>query len=152
LDGVAGEGDVLLGERQRLAGGDADLPGDQVELGQDPVPKKLRDAENRTANRTAVERAARPVAPAPATALAASPAAPAGPLPLPSLRKDPSLRFSEGGRALLHLLSVNAMGGERWRGLLDSVPAHRRKMVAQAARHCAETWLRFALELERRAV
>ncbi|MBB4893158.1 ParB-like chromosome segregation protein Spo0J [Streptomyces olivoverticillatus] len=120
----------------------------RIRQGQDPVPKKLRDAENRDVNRpvgrtTTTPAAAPPVAPPP-------PVTDAGPA-LPRLRKDPSLRLTEGGRALLHLLSSHP-GGERTRRLLESVPAHRRTAVAQAARACAESWLRFASELERRAV
>ncbi|MFI1971849.1 ParB/RepB/Spo0J family partition protein [Streptomyces cinnamoneus] len=121
----------------------------RLRKGQDPVPKKLRDDEMR-------QRAATQPAPVPAPADRPEGVPPAGTPstepPLPKLRKDPSLRFSESGRTLLQLLSVHAMGGERWRRLLESVPAHRRTTVAQAARHCAESWLRFAIELERRSV
>ncbi|GAA3035800.1 hypothetical protein GCM10020000_11650 [Streptomyces olivoverticillatus] len=107
----------------------------RIRQGQDPVPKKLRDAENRDVNRpvgrtTTTPAAAPPVAPPP-------PVTDAGPA-LPRLRKDPSLRLTEGGRALLHLLSSHP-GGERTRRLLESVPAHRRTAVAQAARACAES-------------
>lgn len=124
---------------------------ERMRTGQDPVPKKLRDAESRLAAEMTLHTPRRPAPVAPkATADGAQDET--GGAPLPKLRKDPSLRFTEGGRTLLHLLSANAMGGERWRRLLESVPAHRRTMVAQAARHTAETWLRFAIELERRAM
>ncbi|MEU1309577.1 streptomycin biosynthesis protein [Streptomyces cinnamoneus] len=122
--------------------------------GRDPVPKKLRDAESRL--RDDAGTCARPGA-APQPAVPAGPPAPmtgvTGDEPaLLKLRKDPSLRFSEEGRFLLHLLSAHAVGSEKWHRLLDAVPAHRRTAVAQAARHCGESWLRFASELERRAV
>ncbi|MFI9201529.1 ParB/RepB/Spo0J family partition protein [Streptomyces sp. NPDC053048] len=124
----------------------------RIRQGRDPVPKKLRDAENRGRAGEPAVRAAAPASTAPQAATArpvATASVSTEPL-LRTLRTDPSLRFTEGGRALLHLLSAHAMGGERWRGLLDAVPAHRRAAVAQAARHSAEAWLRFAGELERR--
>ncbi|GHF28928.1 hypothetical protein GCM10010218_07600 [Streptomyces mashuensis] len=122
----------------------------RLRRGQDPVPKKLRDAESRETTgpvrRTATDRAT----------AAGSPARPVvtavGEPPLRRLRSDPSLRLTEGGRALLQLLSAHAISGDRWRRLLDAVPDHRRSTVAQAARLCAESWLRFAVELERRAM
>ncbi|MFV8131117.1 streptomycin biosynthesis protein [Streptomyces syringium] len=114
----------------------------RLRLGEDPVPKKLREAESRTAADTSMALRTTPVAAAPVTT--------GGEQPLPNLRRDPSLRFTEGGRALLQLLSAHAMGGERWQRLVESVPAHRTAMVAQAARNCAEAWQRFALELERK--
>ncbi|MEU7136277.1 streptomycin biosynthesis protein [Streptomyces sp. NPDC046261] len=122
----------------------------RIRQGQDPVPKKLRDAESRMQDTQTCAR------PAPAPAVAAAEPAPTGAVntdpPLKKLCKDPSLRFTEDGRALLQLLSAHTLGGTRWRRLLDAVPAHRRAMVAQAARYCGESWLRFAIELERRAV
>ncbi|MFI1252789.1 ParB N-terminal domain-containing protein [Streptomyces netropsis] len=114
----------------------------RLRLGEDPVPKKLREAESRTAADATVALRATPVA--------SSSVATGGEQPLPNLRRDPSLRFTEGGRALLQLLSAHAMGGDRWQRLVESVPAHRTAMVAQAARNCAEAWQRFALELERK--
>ncbi|WP_216591495.1 ParB/RepB/Spo0J family partition protein [Streptomyces brasiliscabiei] len=69
---------------------------------------------------------------------------------LPNLRKDPSLR-TEAGRMLLQMLSVHAIGDEaRWRRLAQSVPGHRAPVLAQAARRCADHWLRLANELEMR--
>ncbi|MCB5165736.1 hypothetical protein LG634_12930 [Streptomyces bambusae] len=69
---------------------------------------------------------------------------------LPTMGKDPSLR-TDAGRTLLHLLSVHALGDETtWRRLARSVPGHRADTLAQAARRCADHWLRFADELETR--
>lgn len=64
------------------------------------------------------------------------------------LRKDPSLRFSEAGRALLQLLSTNALDDEKWRWLVSAVPEHRHADIARAARRCGERWLTFADGLE----
>lgn len=122
----------------------------RLALGQDPVPKKLRDAERRDADVVTSPVGAATSAVAVATPVAAA-AAGDGSSSLSRLRMDPSLRLTEGGRVLLRLLNAHAMGGDRWRRLLEAVPAHRRQTVAQAARHCAASWLRFATELERRA-
>ncbi|WP_149824890.1 ParB/RepB/Spo0J family partition protein [Streptomyces tailanensis] len=69
---------------------------------------------------------------------------------LPNIRKDPSLR-TEAGRMLLQMLSVHSIGDEaKWQRLARSVPGHRAPMLAQAARRCADHWLRLANELEMR--
>ncbi|MCC3774720.1 streptomycin biosynthesis protein [Streptomyces sp. UNOB3_S3] len=127
----------------------------RLALGQDPVPKKLRDAERRDTGAPHVPRAGAPTSPAGdvaavATASVATATRDAS-SSLSRLHMDPSLRLTDGGRTLLRLLNAHAMGGDRWRRLLDAVPAHRRQSVAQAARHCAASWLRFATELERQA-
>ncbi|MFF4158680.1 ParB/RepB/Spo0J family partition protein [Streptomyces sp. NPDC001678] len=124
----------------------------RLALGQDPVPKKLRDAERRGTDvvTSPAREASSAVAVAVATPVAVA-AAGDGSSSLSRLHMDPSLRLTDGGRILLRLLNAHAMGGDRWRRLLEAVPAHRRQTVAQAARHCAASWLRFANELERRA-
>lgn len=66
------------------------------------------------------------------------------------LRNDPTLRFSETGRALLRLLDVRTVTAERWAAIASSVPAHCRDSVAQAALECAQTWRTFAEQLGRR--
>ncbi|MEU4928256.1 hypothetical protein AB0G54_17345 [Streptomyces yokosukanensis] len=69
---------------------------------------------------------------------------------LPNMRKDPSLR-TDAGRMLLQMLSAHSIGDEaKWIRLARSVPGHRADMLAQAARRCADHWLRFANELETR--
>ena len=69
---------------------------------------------------------------------------------LPNMGKDPSLR-TEAGRMLLQMLSVHSIGDEaKWLRLARSVPGHRADVLAQAARRCADHWLRLANELETR--
>lgn len=66
------------------------------------------------------------------------------------LRKDPSLRLAEAGRALLQMLSVPLLlRGDRTRQLVEAVPGHRIASVVRAARGCAQWWLEFAEQLER---
>lgn len=66
------------------------------------------------------------------------------------MRKDPSLR-TDAGRTLLQLLSAHSIGDDaQWDLWMRGVPEHRKDMLAQAARRCADRWLRFANELETR--
>ncbi|MFF2012633.1 ParB/RepB/Spo0J family partition protein [Streptomyces sp. NPDC058195] len=122
----------------------------RIRDGKDPVPPKLREAARQDdapsgpqdrlkAVADGVERGARPrLEPAPVSDTER----------FVNLRKDPSLRFSEAGRALLQLLSTNALDEERWRWLMGAVPEHRNADIARAARRCGERWLTFAEGLE----
>lgn len=67
-----------------------------------------------------------------------------------SLRKDPSLRFSESGRLLLRLLDASTLGPQEWNRLRDNVPMHCTDMIATVARECGQAWHDFATELEHR--
>ncbi|MFI1885941.1 ParB N-terminal domain-containing protein [Streptomyces jumonjinensis] len=69
---------------------------------------------------------------------------------LQRLRKDPSLRFNEVGRALLRWLEVQAVEDKEWERLLDSVPRHCTAAMVELARGCSEVWQEFAAQLERR--
>ncbi|CAM5488684.1 ParB/RepB/Spo0J family partition protein [Streptomyces griseomycini] len=112
---------------------------DRMRRGEDPVAPRAR-----TAPAPGAARAAAPGRPATRTSDAALV------LMLPQLGKDPSLR-TEAGRTLLHLLGLHAIGDEkRWSRLAQGVPAHRAGTLAQAARRCADHWLRLAHELELR--
>jgi ParB-like chromosome segregation protein Spo0J len=70
---------------------------------------------------------------------------------LERMKRDPSLRFSEAGRLLLRLLSMNAVGQEERQKLVETVPAHCAGMAVGLARTYAQTWHDFAEQLERRA-
>ncbi|WP_243859625.1 cell cycle transcriptional regulator TrcR [Amycolatopsis arida] len=70
---------------------------------------------------------------------------------LRTLRGDPSLRLSESGRTLLHLLRVCTVDEAGWDRLRDNVPAHCADLVVRAARECGQAWQEFAVEVERRA-
>ncbi|MFE9096514.1 ParB/RepB/Spo0J family partition protein [Streptomyces sp. NPDC007264] len=116
---------------------------DRIRQGQDPVPGRARAAAGE--QEAAPAPARRPGGRAPARTSAAAIG-----LMLPNLRKDPSLR-TEAGRLLLQMLSLHAIGDEaKWRRLAQCVPAHRSHTLAQAARRCADHWLRLAHELEMR--
>ncbi|MFI0811905.1 ParB N-terminal domain-containing protein [Streptomyces echinatus] len=124
----------------------------RIREGKDPVPAKLRGtaqdsgeaAGSGVRNRVLAETAGH------GPRVRSEPVVVAGPGRFANLRKDPSLRFSEAGRALLQLLAAaNELDDERWRWLMSAVPAHRHADIARAARLCGERWLTFAEELER---
>jgi ParB-like chromosome segregation protein Spo0J len=64
------------------------------------------------------------------------------------LRADPSLRFTEAGRALLQLLGSQSIAGGGWRRLSDSVPAYWAPSLADLARELAFAWQQFAAHLD----
>ncbi|MGX2993436.1 ParB/RepB/Spo0J family partition protein [Streptomyces sp. JNUCC 64] len=57
-----------------------------------------------------------------------------------SLRTDPSLRFSEVGRALLRLLDANTLDTAQWDRLAAAVPQRWSPVVADLATGCAADW------------
>ncbi|MFI5739623.1 ParB/RepB/Spo0J family partition protein [Streptomyces anulatus] len=57
-----------------------------------------------------------------------------------SLRTDPSLRFSEIGRALLRLLDANTLDTAQWDRLAAAVPQRWSPVVADLAMDCAADW------------
>ncbi|MCT2589638.1 transcriptional regulator [Streptomyces sp. N2-109] len=67
---------------------------------------------------------------------------------LKSLSDDPSIRFTDSGRALLRWLN----GQARWLAdseqLMASVPPHCVQTLAEVAHHYARAWEQFALELQ----
>jgi ParB-like nuclease domain len=69
---------------------------------------------------------------------------------LVNLRKDPSLRLTESGRALLRYLDAQASGPQIPQALLDAVPPHCAYTLAALALVCADEWRDFATHLEQR--
>lgn len=67
------------------------------------------------------------------------------------LLRDPSLRNSEGGRWMLRLLQLTAVGSDQLPTLSATVPPHCVLTVAQLARQNAEMWRDFEADLKRRA-
>lgn len=102
---------------------------DRLARGEDPVPPKQRQREEYP----------------PSTALVVDTLRDPPPDLLSRLRQDPSLRFSEMGRALIRLLSIHALTDQDRKGLLDAVPEHCRGVVAELAHACAETWQELAV-------
>lgn len=69
---------------------------------------------------------------------------------LQSLRKDPSLRFSETGRTLLQWLSVHEMATGESQQVIESIPDHCRESIAKLAWTCSEIWRELARDLQRK--
>jgi hypothetical protein len=61
-----------------------------------------------------------------------------------ALRKDPSLRFSESGRALLRLLDGYVVLKEGTEKLAANIPSHCAESVTEAAYGCAAAWQQLA--------
>ncbi|WP_436501559.1 ParB/RepB/Spo0J family partition protein [Actinokineospora sp. HUAS TT18] len=78
-----------------------------------------------------------------------APAQPDWPSVLQRLRTDPSIRFTESGRALLRLMDAHAVNNGRWDAIAENVPPHCRHLIAQVASEFAQAWHRFAEQLER---
>ncbi|MBD0711490.1 transcriptional regulator [Streptomyces sp. CBMA291] len=69
-----------------------------------------------------------------------------------NLAKDPSLRLTESGRALLRWLNERAPDLEKGRQLMAAVPPHCAVAVAELADSYAREWQRFASALDRAVV
>jgi hypothetical protein len=65
------------------------------------------------------------------------------------LRADPSLRFTETGRALLRLMEAHAVSSGRWESIAGGVPPHCRSTVAAVAGEFARAWHSFAEQVAR---
>lgn len=64
------------------------------------------------------------------------------------LRRDPSLRLSEAGRAILRLLDAGAVVARNRQDIAAGLPSHCRASVARLAQVYAESWQLFAAELQ----
>ncbi|MEU8775839.1 ParB N-terminal domain-containing protein [Streptomyces sp. NPDC048606] len=140
----------------------------RLRLGEDPVPAG-RQGAGPGRSRT------------PPSAGSPDPAPPTGPTPLPApavagapsprrreaderdrrrrpldtlrgLAGDPSLRQSESGRDFIRWMHTHFVLDEAWRKRVDAIPPHCNEAVAEMARHCSESWLRFAEDLTARRI
>ncbi|AYN43493.1 transcriptional regulator [Streptomyces dangxiongensis] len=106
---------------------------------QDPVPTRLRVTRRRRDR----NRADGTGAPAPDRSARTARAQ-----RIETLAKDPSLRFTESGRALLRWLNEHAPDLEAGRQLMAAVPPHCAVAVADLADSYAREWQRFASALD----
>ncbi|GAA1267378.1 hypothetical protein GCM10009665_65290 [Kitasatospora nipponensis] len=70
---------------------------------------------------------------------------------LESLRRDPSLRFTDHGRALLVWLHRRLVVVGEAESELRNIPPHLLPVVAELAEECSDIWRELALELHYRA-
>jgi ParB-like chromosome segregation protein Spo0J len=111
----------------------------RLEAGDDPVPPTARKKEQSSrVQRSPHRRRGRRTSPADRAAV------------LRELRKDPSLRFSETGRALLRWLDTQTIGMVDWEKVVENVPDHCVDIIVDLARDNANAWQKFAERLERR--
>lgn len=61
---------------------------------------------------------------------------------------DPSLRYTDSGRALLRWLGSHVIGGEEWLALVAETQGHGANSVADIARQCSDSWREFAERVE----
>lgn len=112
--------------------------------GKDPLPRKQR--EQRDAGRPKRDRPA-----CPQENRARDPVqGPEWKLALQRLRRDPSLRFTDAGRALLRLMDSQLIGTEQWARLTANIPAHCTRTIAELAWLTGNAWHEFAEQLDRR--
>jgi hypothetical protein len=66
------------------------------------------------------------------------------------LMNDPSLKYSEGGRAFIRWMALHAVYTREWPEFIDTVPAHWLKDISLIADSIREEWREFAEQLRRR--
>lgn len=67
---------------------------------------------------------------------------------LQGLKSDPSLRFTESGRATLRWTLSRAVLPGEWSEHFNNVPTHCAYLLATVARQCANQWLQIADDLD----
>ncbi len=70
---------------------------------------------------------------------------------LAELQRDPSLRFTQGGRSLLRWLVAHRIEESDWREFAERVPPHCSDVIAEVASRYSEGWRRLASALTRPA-
>ena len=116
----------------------------RLRRGEDPVPSRQANGTRRSQSAEGTSRSE-----ASSSRVSARTRRSRGSL-LQSLRRDPSLRMSESGRALLRWIDATTLGPGEWAELVDAAPPHCVYLVAQLARICADEWLYVAVQLEER--
>lgn len=138
--------------RQYLAG-HPDATTADVERATGLSPRSVRDVRRRLTDDQHRQRVAQhvpgdPPAPAPVAMAAARP--PRTGEILRTLRNDPSLRFTDGGRAFLQLLVASVPWEQSADQLIDNLPPHCIEALAEAMHNCAQTYEAIAHKLDAR--
>jgi hypothetical protein len=116
---------------------------ERLRRGDDPLPLHQRQDPKEDEKEAPTGRATRRRETSPATVESVD-------VLLRRLQNDPSLRFTESGRALLRWLTRVA-GLHAFDQFADAVPPHCRYTLADLARACAEDWQRLAAYLDEAA-
>jgi ParB-like chromosome segregation protein Spo0J len=75
---------------------------------------------------------------------------PAWPRIAPKLAGDPSLRYTEGGRAFMRWMTMHMTNAGQWRDFVDSVPSHWLDDLSAVAEQASDEWRDFAEHLKSR--
>lgn len=111
----------------------------RLEAGEDPVPSRRRRS---------TDGEAAPLHPRPAKLVRNAPPTVDLDDLLGTLQRDPALRYSDSGRALLRWLLTKCVPSGQWHAVIDNIPTHSAIMVARVARECAASWMELAQELD----
>lgn len=111
---------------------------ERINNGEDPVPPRYRDADDRSS-------------PAPSPPPRTQPQRVDRRALLCKMRNDPALRLSETGRHLVRWLQQYALDPDSWQGLPAGVPHHWLLPIADLARSSAQAWTTLAEQLEERS-
>jgi len=79
-----------------------------------------------------------------------APQPPTWPQIAPRLTGDPSLKYTEGGRAFIRWMSTHMMNMGQWQEFTDSVPSHWLDDISAVAEQASEEWRSFAEHLRSR--
>lgn len=147
---IAREADVALATAQDVRA--------RVRHGIDPIATGTRlgaPAENGSRRGTATSssadwRAGRSDVPGSAAALREADPAHSWPALCPKLANDPSLKYTDGGRAFVNWMLTHVVDGREWQKFVESVPVHWLQHLSQIAARVGQEWLDFAEELHRR--
>jgi ParB-like chromosome segregation protein Spo0J len=66
------------------------------------------------------------------------------------LASDPTLRYTEGGRAFLRWMAAHSMQADEWREFIDAIPQHWLKDIGRIAAGMSEEWRQFSEQLKHR--
>jgi ParB-like chromosome segregation protein Spo0J len=66
----------------------------------------------------------------------------------PKLAGDPSLRYTEGGRAFMRWMTMHMTNAGQWRDFVESVPSHWLDDISAVAEQASEEWRVFAEHLK----
>jgi ParB-like chromosome segregation protein Spo0J len=141
-DAVAARPELTLREIASVAGisiGTARDVRARVLAGQDPVPAPRQRNQDSVATRALPK--ARREATNESTQLDQQAL-------LQNLMNDPSLRYTESGRALIRWLAPRLVRHNEWRSMLAHISPHSALLVSKIARECARVWHECATQLE----
>jgi hypothetical protein len=68
----------------------------------------------------------------------------------PKLANDPSVKYTERGRALIGWMAMHVINSGEWREFIDAIPAHWSRDLSLIADRTGQDWMAFAEELRRR--